>query len=28
MGELKEEVVCAKIAHTTQYSAIKGKTEQ
>lgn len=25
-GELEEEVVCAKFAHTTQHGAIKGKT--
>lgn len=27
-GELEEEVVCAKFAHTTQHGAIKGKTQQ
>jgi prophage maintenance system killer protein len=26
-GELKEEVVCANFAHTTQHGAIKGKTQ-
>src|SRR5665213_48831 len=27
-GELKEEVVCANFAHTTQHGAIKGKTQE
>ena len=27
-GELQEEVVCAKIAHTTRHGAIEGKTQQ
>ncbi len=27
-GELQEEVVCAKIAHTTKHGAIEGKTQQ
>ncbi len=27
-AELKEEVVCAKFAHTTQHGAIKGKTQE
>lgn len=27
-GELKEEVVCAKFAHTTQHGAIEGKTQE
>lgn len=27
-GELKEEVVCANFAHTTQHGAIEGKTQQ
>lgn len=27
-GELKEEVVCAIFAHTTQHGAIKGKTQE
>lgn len=27
-GELKEKVVCAKFAHTTQHGAIKGKTQK
>ena len=27
-GELKEEVVCANFAHTTQHGAMEGKTQQ
>lgn len=27
-GELKEQVVCANFAHTTQHGAIKGKTQE